>query len=102
MTTRFTWDPTKAKSNEGKHGVCFDEATRVFSDPFALTEQDRIEDGEYRRITIGEAYGVILFVAHTYRDEDDEIEVIHIISARHAARSERRRYEEARFGRVRN
>jgi uncharacterized DUF497 family protein len=40
---------------------------------------------------------VLLLVAHTFRDEDEErapIEVIRIISARAADRTERRRYEQ--------
>ncbi|WP_370451681.1 BrnT family toxin [Mesorhizobium sp.] len=45
---RFEWDTEKARSNLRKHGVSFETAVRVFSDPFALVEQDRVEDGEYR------------------------------------------------------
>ncbi|WP_412033428.1 BrnT family toxin [Mesorhizobium sp. CO1-1-8] len=40
---RFEWDAEKAKSNFRKHGVSFDTAVRVFADPFALLEHDRIE-----------------------------------------------------------
>jgi hypothetical protein len=74
--------------------VSFPTATRVFSDPYALVEQDRIENGEERWQTIGIVDGVVmLLVAHTVRQQD-EIEVIRIISARRADRRERRRYEE--------
>lgn len=94
MKTRFEWDPTKAASNFRKHGVSFQTAARVFADPYALVEQDRIESGEERWQTIGVVEGVLmLLVAHTVREQDD-IEVIRIISARHANRRERRRYEE--------
>jgi uncharacterized protein (DUF4415 family) len=48
MTLRFTWNENKAAVNKCKHHVSFDMAARIFSDPFALSEQDRIEDGEYR------------------------------------------------------
>ncbi len=97
MTARFTWDPTKAASNLRKHGVSFEIAVRVFSDPFALSEQDRIEDGEYRWQTIGSVDEVVvLFVAHVTRD-DEGVEIIHIISARKAERRERRRYEEEKY-----
>ncbi len=66
----FEWDEAKAKANERKHGVRFDIAIRVFADPYALTEQDRIEGGELRWQTIGLAGGiVVLLVAHTMRDE---------------------------------
>lgn len=98
MRTRFEWDPAKAASNLRKHGVSFDTAIRAFADPFALTEQDRIEGGEQRWQTLGVVEGYfLLLVAHTIRDEDDDgqpIEIIHIISARAADRKERQRYEQ--------
>lgn len=93
---RFEWDAAKAASNRQKHGVSFETAALVFADPCALTVQDRVEGHEYRWQTIGLAGGVaLLLVAHADRDEDGE-EVIRIISARRADRSERRRYEQAR------
>ncbi len=36
----FTWDPTKARRNLGKHGVDFADAIGVFEDPRALTHDD--------------------------------------------------------------
>ena len=91
---RFEWDPAKAASNLRKHRVSFELAMRVFSDPFALSEQDRIEGGERRWQTLGMVEGIVLLlVAHTVRDEGD-IDVIRIISARRADRLERRRYEQ--------
>jgi hypothetical protein len=44
----FEWDDAKAKTNERKHSVRFDDAMLVFSDPYAMVEQDRIEGGELR------------------------------------------------------
>jgi uncharacterized DUF497 family protein len=32
MRLRFEWDPAKAESNLGKHGVSFEEAVSVFYD----------------------------------------------------------------------
>lgn len=65
-----------------------------FADPFALTAQDRIENGEYRWKTIGRIEGcLILLVAHTIV-EDDNTETIRIISARRADSKERKCYEE--------
>jgi uncharacterized DUF497 family protein len=93
---RFEWDAAKAASNRQKHGVSFETATLVFSDPHALTDQDRIEGNEYRWRTIGLVDGVVLLlVAHTDREEGGE-DVVRIISARRADRAERRRYEQAR------
>jgi uncharacterized DUF497 family protein len=98
MKTRFEWDPAKAAGNQRKHGVSFETAMRVFADPFALTIQDRIEGGEQRWQTLGTVAGrVLLLVAHTIRDSDEDgqpIEIIRIISARAADRKERRRYEQ--------
>ncbi len=77
--------------------MSFEEARWVFQDPLNITVQDRIEGGEQRWQTIGAVYGVlILLVAHTIREEDDEgrvVEIIRIISARRATPRERRRYE---------
>jgi uncharacterized DUF497 family protein len=90
----FEWDDKKAESNFRKHGIRFDEAALAFDDPFAVSEQNRIENGEQRWQTIGMAGGcLLLLVAHTVHFEDDGIEVVRIISARRVDRKERRRYE---------
>lgn len=94
MILRFEWDSAKAATNLRKHGVSFETAARVFSDPEALLELDRIAEGEERWRAIGRiGEQVVLAVAHTVREED-EGETIRIISARRADRRERRRYEE--------
>jgi len=94
MKRRFEWDAAKAISNYQKHGVTFEDAALVFKDPFAIIEQDRIENGEERWRTVGMSGGVLLLlVAHTLWFEDDDTEVIRIISARPLDRKERRDYE---------
>ena len=98
MKTCFEWDDAKAASNWGKHRVRFETALRVFADPFLLTQQDRIENGELRWQSIGTVDGVlVLLVAHTVRGVDDGAEVIRIISARKADPKERKRYEQNRY-----
>jgi len=68
----------------------------VFADPYALVEQDRIEGGELRWQTLGLVGGIVLIlVAHTVRNEQED-EIIRIISARRAVRKERKRYDENR------
>ncbi len=98
MSTRFEWDLAKAAINLRKHAISFDIALRVFADPFALTEQVRIEGDEQRWQTLGIVEGyLLLVVAHTVRDYEEDgqpIEIIRIISARAADRKERRRYEQ--------
>jgi uncharacterized DUF497 family protein len=40
MPLNFEWDANKAKSNQGKHGVSFEEASTVFGDSRSLTIRD--------------------------------------------------------------
>ncbi|MCB1777134.1 MAG: BrnT family toxin [Candidatus Competibacteraceae bacterium] len=95
MKTRFEWDSAKAERNLKKHHVSFETATRVFADPFALVQQDRIENGEYRWQTLGIVDGyLLLLIAHTVWSDEDGTEVIRIISARRAEPKERRCYEQ--------
>ena len=53
MKLRFEWDPAKAADNVRKHRVSFETAARAFADPFALSAQDRVENGEWRWQTLG-------------------------------------------------
>jgi uncharacterized DUF497 family protein len=94
---RFVWDDKKARANLRKHRVSFETAARVFTDPHALTVQDRIEGGEYRWQTLGLVDGLaLLLVAHTLGEGPDGEDVIRIISARRADPKERERYEQNR------
>ena len=89
---RFVWDARKGRVNRAKHRISFENAVLVFDDPFALSVQDRIEDGEERWQTIGMIEStVVIVVAHTAYEENEE-EVIRIISARKATPRERRVY----------
>ena len=94
---RFEWDEAKNLSNQRKHGVSFEEASQVFLDPLFVSLKERIEDGEQRWQTYGEVKRCLLvMVAHTVREVDEQgetVEVMRIISARHASRKERQRYE---------
>jgi len=89
---KFEWDEKKNELNFKKHRIHFEDAKRVFDDPYAVTEQDRIENGEERWRTVGMIDGMLLvLVAHTLKFED--CEVIRIISARKLDKKERRLYE---------
>jgi len=94
METKFEWDTEKAKINLKKHGVSFETAARAFADPFAVSRQDRIENGEQRWQTLARVDDCLLLVAHTVRDDEDSIPVFRIISARRAEPKERNRYEQ--------
>lgn len=92
---RFTWDENKNHSNQAKHRVSFETASLVFDDPHHTSIQDRHEHGEERWQTLGLVGKiVVLLVAHTCHEEDNE-EVIRIISARKATKFERQLYEQA-------
>ena len=94
---RFEWDEAKNRSNQRKHGISFEQGSQVFRDPLHRTRQDRIESGKERCQTIGLARGyLVLVLAHTISEDEEDgqyIEIIRIISARRADRTERRQYE---------
>jgi uncharacterized protein len=87
----FEWNPLKAKVNLWKHGVSFAEASTALLDPLSKTTLDldhSIE--EHRFITFGmSARRRLLVVSYTERGE-----VIRLISARLATKTERKMYEE--------
>ena len=88
----FSWATGKARINFKKHGVDFKEAVIVFYDPLARIFDDfGHSDIEERLIIMG--YSVVnrlLFVAHTYLEESEEIR---IISARKATYKEKQDFE---------
>lgn len=95
VATVFSWDETKNKRNQRKHGVSFEAAKLVFEDPLHITRQDRTEDGEQRWQTVGMVGDVVLLVvAHTWEDTECDGEHIRIISARRATKVERKVYEQ--------
>ena len=87
----FEWDPVKSRTNAGKHGVTFDEATTVFSDERALVIEDPDHsEAEERFILLGLSMKLrVLVVCHCLRESAG---TIRIISARKATRSERQQY----------
>ena len=90
---RFEWDEGKNQINQSKHdGLDFRTAARVFNDAKLVLAEGRIVDGEQRWHAIGAVAEALLFVVHTYREEDNGEEVIRIISAREANQRERRIY----------
>lgn len=92
---RFEWDPAKARANQRKHGVSFEEARTVFLDEEALLRaDDEHSQEEARFVLLGLSSRLrIVLVCHCYRSEE---EVIRIISARKATASERQQYDTRR------
>jgi uncharacterized DUF497 family protein len=88
----YQWDPVKAATNQGKHGVDFADAVGVFEDEWALTIKEEYVAGEQRFATLGTDFlERLLVVVYTYRGGK-----IRLISARVASRKERRAYERKR------
>ncbi len=90
MSLKFTWDKNKAEFNIRKHGITFEEATTVFTDPLSLTIDDPLHSfDEERAVIIGQSFrDRVLVVVHT-----DMGDTVRIISARPAIKKERNYYE---------
>lgn len=95
---RFDWDPVKAHGNRRKHGVTFEQAATVFSDPLAVSVPDDDHSGtDERWVTLGCARnGMLLVISHAYHEAGINAADVRIISARPATKHERRQYESGR------
>jgi len=67
----FEWDEDKNRINREKHGVSFEEATRVFQDPDLVVAVDvgHSSAGEVRLHGVGLVEGGILTVRFTKRGD---------------------------------
>jgi uncharacterized DUF497 family protein len=72
---QFTWDRTKERINYRKHGISFEVAKQVFSDPFHLVVDNDWVDGEQRMMAIGTVRKltvvVVVFVDRSPHAEND-------------------------------
>ena len=83
----FEWDDDKARTNQTKHGVSFEEAASVFLDESCLVVADVATPDRF--VALGfSGLARVLFVVHIERGER-----VRIISARRATRRERLTYE---------
>jgi uncharacterized DUF497 family protein len=91
MQLEFEWDAEKNDRNFKKHGVRFEEATSVFSDPALVTLFDTEHANEEERyINIGFSNrGRLLIVINTMRGSR-----IRLISSRLCTSREARFYDE--------
>ena len=89
---KFEWNEAKAASNQKKHGVSFKEAKSAFFDELALQffdDSNSILD-EDRFLLLGMSNSSrLLLICHCERKDG---EVIRIISARKATKSESKLY----------
>ena len=83
----ITYDKVKREANITNHGFDFVGSEAVFMG-FTITREDgRDAYGELRLQTLGLWNGVVVFVVHTPRGEND-----HVISIRKAVKHEERIY----------
>ena len=89
---RFEWDPAKARLNQRKHGIAFDEAPTVFADEDAVLVADPVHSAsEDRFYLLGLSARLrVLVGVHCCRVDD---EIVRLISARKATSSERVQYD---------
>ena len=92
MGLLFEWDSRKARSNQKKHGITFEEASTVFADILSITIDDPGHSvNEDRFVTAGTSVNErLIVVVHTEHND-----FIRIISARKATWHERKQYEQA-------
>ena len=83
---RILWDKDKARINEEKHGVTFEEAAEVLSGDYIEFESNA--NGEKRMRAVTRIRGEYLTVVYARRGETKRI-----ISARHSSQKERQQYE---------
>lgn len=89
----FEWDENKNISNLHKHGIAFEDVIPIFFENTTLTKQHKVVDGEMRWKTLGKINNaIILFVGHLSYDEDEDRELIRIITARQATKAEEKEY----------
>ena len=94
ISMEFDWDANKAAINLRKHDVSFDEAKTVFDDPLYIGGYDPDHSyDEDRYIATGQSANRRLLVL-SYTDRDN---VIRLITAREATRTEREKYEEGEY-----
>ncbi len=87
----YEWDENKAKYNYKKHGIYFADAVSIFSDNFAINIFEE-HPKEERFIIIGmDAFSRVLVVVYTWKADN----LIRLISARKATKSERKQYEQS-------
>ena len=89
----IVWDPAKANANFAKHSVDFADAAVALEDENALTISDT-KHGEhrYKSLAMSPDANVLLII---YAEQDKDM--IRVIGARRATKSEERAYFEGRF-----
>lgn len=89
---KFEWDEQKARLNEKKHGISFNDAESIFYDENArLLYNVEHSSEEERYIMLGMSDSLLLLVVcHVYKEDE---ETIRIFSARRANKREQQQYK---------
>ena len=87
---RYVWDAAKQKANILKHGFDFADAAQVFAGNTITIEDERIDYGEQRFITLGLLRSQVVVVVHT-----ENANSIRVISMRKALKYEAEIYFQA-------
>jgi len=90
---KFEWDEAKNLSNINKHKLDFDFASKIFTDNHRIEwEDESLDYGEIRFITIGKVFSSVLTVVYTLRGDS-----FRIISACPSKKYEREIYNLPNF-----
>ena len=89
---RFEWDENKSLSNQKKHGMNFGKAAEVFNDPYLVSYFENIYSNEERWSIIGFTTNLTLLVVIHMFPNIYEVDLVRIISARPATKTERKYY----------
>ncbi len=84
----FEWDSRKSKSNLAKHGVSFEEATKLWMDSNLVVLTSSGSNEETRYLNIGKIEGKVWVAITALRSN-----TIRIISVRRARKTEVKIYE---------
>ena len=79
----YTWDEFKSRVNLNKRKLDFADAEQIFAGPTFTFEDDRLNYGEQRCVTLGLLEDKVLVIVHTETKEE-----IRIISMRKANKNE--------------
>ena len=89
---KYIWDDNKNKINIEKHKIDFNDSIGMFNYPLLACIDQSKNYEEERWIGIGFLKGIIAVIVYT---EDDEKEIIRIISCRRATKNENKRFKKS-------
>ncbi len=87
---KITFDPSKDRLNQEKHGVSLALAEFLFAGPCLCVEDDRFDYGEVRNIALGLINGRVFVCVYTDRGAERRV-----ISLRKANKGEMARYDKS-------